>query len=269
MADEETPSDAPDGMVLVQGGTFTMGSPPTEKDRSDDETQHSVTLSPFYMGKYEVTQAEWVKVMGNNPSNFKNCDQCPVENVSWDDIQEFLKKLNAQTGKKYRLPTEAEWEYAARGGQAGARDGFVYAGSNNIDEVAWYSSNSNSKTHPVGGKKANQLGLYDMSGNVWEWCSDWYGTYPTGAQTDPKGADSGVLRVLRGGSWLTIPRSCRAANRYNDWPSLRGSLLGLGVGLVGLGHVTPLRLGHGSRGPPGRAGRGGRTGAGPTRTWHR
>ena len=219
----------PDNMVFVPGGAFTMGSPANEKDRETDETQHSVTVSSFYMGKHEVTQAEWVKIMGSNPSNFKNCDQCPVEQVSWNDVQEYIKKLNAQTGKKYRLPTEAEWEYAARGGQHAARAGessFVYAGSNNLDEVAWYTDNSGAKTHPVGGKKANQLGLYDMSGNVWEWCADWYAAYPTAAQTDPQGPATGVHRLFRGGGWVSAPLNCRAADRGGYEPTRRGYYLG-------------------------------------------
>ena len=224
----EKKPEMPEGLVFVPGGTFMMGSPANEKDRSDNETQHSVTVSSFYMGKYEVTQAEWVKIMGSNPSYFKNCDQCPVEQVSWDDVQEFLKKLNAQTGKKYRLPTEAEWEYAARGGAVAAATGqyFIYAGSNDIGQVAWYRENAGSKTHPVGGKKANQLGIFDLAGNVWEWCSDWYGTYPTAAETDPKGAATGEFRVLRGGSWYFNAQYCRAANRNYLEPTLRLNSIG-------------------------------------------
>lgn len=216
-------------MVLVRSGTFLMGSPATEPGRSDDGTQHSVTLSSFYMGKYEVTQAEWVRIMGSNPSRFKNCDQCPVEQVSWHDVQEYLKKLNARTGKNYRLPTEAEWEYAARGGPYASRAGgssYVYAGSNSPEEIAWYVDNSGAKTHPVGGKKANQLGLFDMSVNVWEWCSDRYGAYPTTSQTDPRGPATGGYRVFRGGGWLDSPQSCRAAPRSHHEPTSRSSHLG-------------------------------------------
>ena len=217
-------------MVNIQGGTFTMGSPKTEAGRSEDEVQHSVTLTAFAIGKYEVTQAEWRAVMGNNPSNFKNCDECPVENVSWDDIQEFLKKLNAwHPGKRYRLPTEAEWEYAARGGHKMPKDQSMmstYAGGNDIGEVAWYSANSGSKTHPVGKKTPNALDLYDMSGNVFEWCSDWYGEYPQAAQTNPIGPKSGLCRVLRGGNWIFDPRYCRAAQRRYLLPSYGDSDLG-------------------------------------------
>lgn len=144
----------------------------------------------YYLGKYEVTQAQWRKVMGGNPSYFENCDNCPVEGVSWNDVQKFLRKLNAATGK---------WEYATRGGNKSK--GYQYAGSNDIHEVAWYAGNSGDKTHPVGQKAANALGLYDMTGNVREWCADRYGIYSGGSQTDPKGPCSGRLRVLRGGSW--------------------------------------------------------------------
>ncbi|MEO6038118.1 MAG: SUMF1/EgtB/PvdO family nonheme iron enzyme [Saprospiraceae bacterium] len=218
---------APEGMVLVQGGTFTMGSPTNETDRFDNETQHQVTVSSFFMSKYEVTQAEWLKIMGNNPSGFKDCDQCPVENVSWDDVQVYIQKLNAKTGKRYRLPTEAEWEYAARGGQNATY--YVYAGSNDLDEVTWHLRNSGNKTHPIGGKKANALGLYDLSGNVWEWCSDWYwyDAYSTGTNTNPTGpAQGGRSRVLRGGSWHGIASDCRAANRNGHEPSYRSTYVG-------------------------------------------
>ncbi|MFZ2901020.1 MAG: SUMF1/EgtB/PvdO family nonheme iron enzyme [Saprospiraceae bacterium] len=221
---------APDKMVFVQGGTFWMGC--TDEQGSDcviDEMpKHQVTLKGFWIGKYEVTQAEWRAVMGENPSDNEGCDQCPVENVSWNDVQKFIKELNRQTGKNYRLPTEAEWEYAARGGQKSAKT--KYAGSNTIGDVAWYDGNAGSKTHPVGQKKPNELGLYDMSGNVWEWCSDWYGDYPSDAQTNPTGPVRGSYRVGRGGGWDGSPRYCRVADR-NDWgPGYRDS--GLGFRLV-------------------------------------
>ena len=174
------------------------------------------------MGKYEVTQGLWKAVMGNNRSYFKSGDNYPVENVSWDDCQEFISKLNSLTGKNFRLPTEAEWEYAARGGQ-----GFKYSGSNNLDEVAWYIDNSGSKTHAVGLKKPNAMGLYDMNGNVWEWCSDWYGNYSGDAVSNPLGANSGSYRVLRGGSWLGNGFNCRVSNRFNNSPSFRYIYLGL------------------------------------------
>ena len=205
-------------MIFVEGGTFQMGSSSGE---SDEKPIHSVTLSAFNIGKYEVTQAQWKAVMGNNPSNFTGCDDCPVENVSWNDVQQYISKLNSQTGKNYRLPTEAEWEFSARGGKSSK--GYTYSGSNDLNSVAWNSDNSGSKTHAVGGKQANELGVYDMTGNVWEWCSDWYGTYNSYSETNPTGASSGQDRVLRGGSWYGDASGCRAAIR--DWinPDYGGS----------------------------------------------
>ncbi|MCC6463310.1 MAG: SUMF1/EgtB/PvdO family nonheme iron enzyme [Saprospiraceae bacterium] len=211
-------------MVFVKGGTFTMGSPKNEADRNDDETQHPVTLSDFAIGKYPVTQQLWQDIMGNDPSNFKGVD-LPVEMVSWDDVQDFLQKLNAcYPGQRYRLPTEAEWEYAARGGSQSK--GFIYAGSNNLDEVGWHRNNAGSKTHPVGQKKANELGLYDMSGNVWEWCADWYDNYPSDLQTNPHGPGSGTGRVRRGGGWARYPHGCRVAYRSLWQPGIRISIVG-------------------------------------------
>ncbi|MDY4862168.1 MAG: SUMF1/EgtB/PvdO family nonheme iron enzyme [Candidatus Onthomorpha sp.] len=181
-------------MIKVEGGTFSMGG------RYDDEKPvHSVTLSDYYIGETEVTQELWEAVMGSNPSYYKGNNQRPVESVSWYDCQEFIKKLNQLTGKEFRLPTEAEWEYAARGGKYSR--GYKYSGSNNADEVAWYGSNSGRTTHSVKTKKANELGLYDMSGNVCEWCNDWYGDYQSYSQTNPTGPSKGEYRVLRGGSW--------------------------------------------------------------------
>jgi formylglycine-generating enzyme required for sulfatase activity len=227
-------------MVFVKGGIFTMGCTTEQGSdcESDEKPTRRVTVSDFYIGKYEVTQKQWREVMGSDPPElyFKGCDDCPVERVSWNDIQEFIKKLNQKTGKKYRLPTEAEWEYAARGGSAGSPT--TYAGSNNIDEVGWFWENSgdkrlsgiwdsdkiaknNCKTHPVGGKKPNELGIYDMSGNVWEWCSDWYGSYSSGSQTNPQGPSSGSYRVIRGGSWVSNPQYCRVANRNYISPDYR------------------------------------------------
>jgi len=203
-------------LIFVEGGTFQMGSSSGE---SYEKPVHSVTLSAFNIGKYEVTQAQWKAVMGNNPSSFKGCDDCPVETVSWDDVQDFIRKLNAQTGKNYRLPTEAEWEYAAKGGKSSK--GFTYSGSNDLNAVAWYADNSGSKTHIVGGKQANELGIYDMSGNVWEWCSDWYDTYTSYSETNPTGASSGQYRVLRGGSWNRNAYICRTASRLRNFPDSR------------------------------------------------
>ncbi|WP_052324551.1 SUMF1/EgtB/PvdO family nonheme iron enzyme [Haliscomenobacter hydrossis] len=221
------------GLVLVKGGTFTMGC--TSEQGSDcydwEKPAHQVRVNDFHIGKYEVTQAQWRKVMGSDPPNlnFKGCDQCPVERVSWEDIQEFLRKLNAQTGKKYRLPTEAEWEYAARGGNQ--NNSYKYAGSNTLSEVAWFTDNSDSKTHPVGTKKANELGLYDMSGNVWEWCQDWYGGYSSNIQTNPTGAGSGFNRVFRGGGWSYGARNCRVSDRGNYTPTDRFYNLGFRLAL--------------------------------------
>ena len=187
---------------------------------SDQQPVHSVTLSSFNIGKYEVTQAQWKAVMGSNRSTFKGCDNCPVETVSWNDVQEFIRKLNAQTGKNYRLPTEAEWEFAAKGGKQSR--GYTYSGSNDLGSVAWYSDNSGWKTHAVGSKQANELGIYDITGNVREWCSDWYGNYNSYNETNPTGASSGQSRVLHGGSWGTIANGCRAADRSGYKPDYRG-----------------------------------------------
>ncbi len=187
--------------VLIPAGTFTMGSPSNEPGRYSDETQHQVTLTqPFYMQTTEVTQAQWETLMGSNPSRFSGCPTCPVEQVSWNDIQEFITKLNARGEGKYSLPTEAQWEYAARAGSTTAfyNGGITETGGGydpNLDVIGWYYYNSNSKTHPVGQKAPNAWGLYDMSGNVYEWCSDWYGTYPSTAVTDPTGPSSGSSRV--------------------------------------------------------------------------
>jgi formylglycine-generating enzyme required for sulfatase activity len=220
-------------MVAVQGGTFTMGCTGEQGGDcdSDEKPTFQATVSDFYIGRYEITQAQWRALMGastslSSPSYFKNCDNCPVENVSWNDVQEFIKKLNQQMGKKYRLPTEAEWEYAARGGLRSK--GYKYAGSNSIDEVAWYTSNSGSKTKPVGGKKPNELGLYDMSGNVWEWCEDWYSSYTSNSKNNP----TGPYRVLRGGSWDTYARGCRVSRRGSITPGNRGGSRGFRLVLV-------------------------------------
>ena len=213
-------------MVKVEAGTFMMGATSEMQDPFDDEKPvHQVTLTnDYYMGKYEVTQALWQAVMGSNPSEFKG-DDLPVEQVSWNDCQEFISKLNGLTGKKFRLPTEAEWEYAARGGKKNC--GYQYSGSSNISDVAWYDGNSGSKTHPVGTKQANELGIYDMTGNVWEWCQDWYGSYVNSPQTNPIGANSGSYRVCRGGSWNIKAWHCRSSYRLYGTPVNRGYSIGL------------------------------------------
>ena len=211
-------------MVRVKAGTFTMGATPEMENPLDDEKPaHQVTLTnDYYIGKYEVTQALWKAVMGNNPSEFKG-DNLPVENVSWNDCQKFISKLNLITGKTFRLPTEAEWEYAARGGKKSR--GYQYSGSNNLSDVAWYKDNSGSKTHAVGIKQSNELGIYDMTGNVWEWCQDWKGEYSSSSQTNPTGANSGSFRVRRGGSWGT--RVCCSSYRGALEPNGRYDFLGL------------------------------------------
>lgn len=204
-------------MIAVEGGTFQMGATSEQGSDafSDESPVHSVTLSDYYIGEMEVTQELWQAVMGSNPSYFSG-SQKPVEKVSWNDCQEFITKLNNLTGKNFRLPTEAEWEYAARGGNKSK--GYKYSGSNTIGNVAWYTENSGSKTHYVKTKQANELGIYDMSGNVWEWCQDWDGSYSSGSQTNPTGPTSGSRRVLRGGSWDLSARSCRVSNRNGGDP---------------------------------------------------
>jgi formylglycine-generating enzyme required for sulfatase activity len=184
----------------------------------EDAKPHKVKLRSYYMQKTEVTQELWEAVMGSNPSYINGCPNCPVEQVSWVDIQQFISKLNAKTGKTYRLPTEAEWEFAARGGKKSK--GYKYAGSNEIEAVAWYYKNNENKTHPVGQKSPNELGIYDMTGNVWEWCSDWYGEsyYNSSPGNNPQGPDSGTYRVIRGGSWLNYAEDCLVAYRLYGNP---------------------------------------------------
>ena len=196
-------------MVTVQGGRFAMGG----NENNNEKPIHNVTLSSFKIAKYETTQAQWQKVMGSNPSYPKGCVDCPVRIVSWDAVQTFIKKLNTLCGKNYRLPTEAEWEYAARGGKKSKK--FEYAGSNDINAVAWTSANSGSNPHPVGQKEANELGLYDMSGNVFEWCNDWYDEnyYGKSPGNDPKGPATGPYRAIRGGNWVSEPALSRVAYR--------------------------------------------------------
>ena len=217
-------------MKGVQGGVFTMGATSEQGDDAEDDEKpvHRVAVSSFRIGQTEVTQALWKAVMGSNPSYFKG-DNLPVENVSWDDCQEFIGKLNSLTGKDFRLPTEAEWEYAARGGNKS--QGYKYSGSNNLYKVGWYYGNSDNTTHEVGTKSPNELGLYDMSGNVWEWCNDWYGDYNPDAQTNPTGPGSGSDRVDRGGSWFSIARGCRVSYRGGSAPVNRSDNRGLRLAL--------------------------------------
>ena len=212
-------------MVRVEGGTFTMGAIAEQgSDANENEKPaHQVTLSSYMIGKTEVTQELWEAVMGSNPSYFKGSN-LPVEQVSWEDCQAFITKLNALTGKNFRLPTEAEWEFAACGGSKG--QGFKYSGSNTVDDVAWCDD---STTHPVATKTPNELGIYDMTGNVWEWCNDWYSDYTSASQTNPTGPDSGLYRVYRGGGWGSGAWGCRVSFRGNEAPTFRG--LGLRLAL--------------------------------------
>lgn len=213
-------------MVHVQGGTFNMGATPEQGSDAEDNEKpvHQVTLSSYYIGMYEVTQELWQAIMGSNPSKFKG-DKKPVECVTWDDCQEFISKLNSLTGKQFRLPTEAEWEYACRGGAKSK--GYKYSGSNTPGDVAWNKENSSKTTHDVGSKKPNELGIYDMSGNVFEWCQDWYADYSSNILTNPTGPESGSLRVYRGGSWYDNARDCRVSSRYRWTPDDGDDYLGL------------------------------------------
>jgi len=248
-------------MVFVQGGTFNMGAT-AEQGKSNfgiTEPVHSVTLSDFYIGKYVVTQKQWKAMMGSNPSKFTGNDNLPVETVIWSDIQEFIRRLNWKTGKKYRLPTEAEWEYAARGGNKSKR--YKYSGSDNIDDVAWYAENSNRMTHPVGGKMPNELGIYDMCGNVCEWVNDWFDMeyYKKSPKNNPTGPTDiearersqqllresirnrtiytadisryGPFCVLRGGGWRSDAHDCRISTRFSDSPISRKLLAGFRLAL--------------------------------------
>ena len=209
-------------MVLVPAGKFKMGSPESEKGHSKAETQHEVTLTkPFCMGKYEVTQEQWTAVMGNNPSSTKGA-KLPVTDVSWEDCQEFIKKLNANTKGGYRLPTEAEWEYACR---AGTTTAYSF-GDNITPKEANYSDSKIFKPVAVGSYQPNAFGLYDMHGNVWEWCEDWYGDYPTGAVIDPKGPAMGEDRVLRGGSFVSDVLMARSSLRALNTPTIRYVIYG-------------------------------------------
>ena len=216
-----------DNMVAVKGGSFWMGA--TSEQGSDaydwEKPTHRVTLSDYHIGKYEVTQEEWEAVMGKNPSYFKGAKR-PVEKVSYKDCEEFIRRLNALTGIEFMLPSEAQWEYAARGGNMSK--GYKYSGSNDLNSVAWYTDNSGSETHPVGQKQPNELGLYDMSGNVWEWCSDAWYSYDSNSATDPKHkGDTGSNRVFRGGSWSGNAGYCRVSFRSSNGPGGSSSNLGL------------------------------------------
>ena len=220
-------------MKPVAGGTFTMGATPEQgSDAWDNEKPtHRETLSSYYIGETEVTQELWQAVMGNNPSSFKvsGLSNLPVERVSWDDCKEFIRRLNAQTGQNFRLPTEAEWEYAARGGKNSK--GYKYSGGNNVDDVAWYRENSGNNTHTVKTKQPNELGIYDMTGNVCEWCQDRYGDYSSDAQTNPTGPSTGSYRVFRGGDWIDYAQYCRVSYRRVLAPVKGYYFLGLRLAL--------------------------------------
>ncbi len=215
-------------MVKVEGGGFTMGC----RDENDtscyywEKPAHKVVVSTFYIGKYVVTQTEWEAIVGTKPWFSKDCPDCPVENVSWYEAQIFINKLNQLSGKYYRLPTEAEWEYAARGGNLSK--GYKYAGDDNANAVAWYEKNSGKMSHPVGQKKPNELGLYDMSGNVWQWCNDWFSdTYYSKSPTEnPQGPGHDSYRACRGGSWWSIAKDCSLANRDRYPPDARDDDVG-------------------------------------------
>lgn len=218
----ETRQSFEPALVRVKGGTFQMGSPDTEPDRVSDERQHAVTVQDFAIGATEVTQAQWRAVMGNNPSANKDCDDCPVEQVSWNEVQEYIDKLNAKAGKTYRLPTEAEWEYACRSGGKAE----LYCGGADLDQLAWYGTNSEGKSHPGGQKTPNGLGLYDMSGNVWEWSCSAYAKDYDGSETRCRGKNLAGQVANRGGAWGNNPLNARAAARFWNSPTYRHFYLG-------------------------------------------
>ena len=209
-------------MIAVKGGTFQMGS---DDGYEWEKPVHQVTLSDYYIGETEVTQELWTAVMGSNPPKFTGNMQRPVEMVSWNDCQTVISKLNELTGETFRLPTEAQWEYAACGGNKSK--GYTYSGGDAIDDVAWHEYNSGGMTHPVKTKAPNELGIYDMTGNVYEWCSDWYGSYSSAAQTDPTGPSTGSYRLIRGGSWGSDATYCRVASRGSSTPTFSYISLGL------------------------------------------
>jgi formylglycine-generating enzyme required for sulfatase activity len=217
---------------LIPAGTFVMGSPSDELGRGTSEDQYTVTISEsFYMQTTEVTQGQWKAVMGNNPSSFDSCGlNCPVEYISWEEAEDFIMTLNAMGEGSYTFPTEAQWEYAAR---AGSNKAFANGDisdtttDSNLDVMGWYDSNSGSTPHAVAQKQPNAWGLYDMHGNVWEWCHDWYGSYPDISVTDPGGPSSGSNRVLRGGGWGSYAQNCRSAKRSYNSPGYRSGNIGL------------------------------------------
>ena len=217
-------------MIFVEGGSFIRGCTSAHEPYcyNNEKPAHAVYVSDFYIGKFPVTQKQWERVMGNNPSDRQNCPNCPVTNVSWNDAKAFINQLNARSEKNYRLPTEAEWEFAARGGSK-SRGDFLYAGSNNINDVSYYRDNANSRTHPVGSKAPNELGIHDMSGNVGEWCYDFYANYTIDGGVNLSGPKSGHLRVYRGGSWRASASYCRVSSRAYGPPNRTDSSIGFRV----------------------------------------
>ena len=219
-----------DNLIYVEGGAYLMGATQEQEDecRDFEKPVHEVHLDNFYIGRTPVTQQQWEAVMGYNPSCFKG-EKLPVEQVSWVDCHRFINRLNSLTGKKFRLPFEAEWEFAARGGIKSC--GSKFSGGDTFDDVAWYKDNSDSRTHPVASKVPNELGIYDMSGNVWEWCQDWDGKYPSSLVTNPKGPTFGSYRLFRGGSWCSTPRDCRVSYRNSYAPTFTSNYLGFRLAL--------------------------------------
>lgn len=218
-------------MIFVEGGEFEMGAlVGREELRTDEQPGFMVTLSDFYMAETEVTQGLWHEVMGANPSFFQGDDSLPVDNISWDDCQKFVKKLSEMTGEQFRLPTEAEWEYAARGGKYTRH--YEFAGSNNVDSVAWYDKNSEGMSHPVKQLTPNELGLYDMSGNVWEWINDKYSNYTTSPKVNPQGGTSGNTRLDRGGSWYNQKSKVSVLHRGRYSPNFKNKFTGLRIVMI-------------------------------------
>lgn len=217
-------------MIRVESGTFMMGN---EKGEEMERPVHKVSISTFFLGKFEVTQKLWEEIMGKNPAVDFICEDCPVIYVSWNDIQVFIEKLNKLTHKKYRLPTEAEWEYAARGGKNST--GYKYSGSNVLKDVAWYVANSNMRLHPVGMKLPNEIGIYDMNGNVWEWTNDFtgYDYYQYSPEINPKGPKSSNCNVIRGGCFIDNPSRISCTFRGHEFPNKRFSILGFRLAMDG------------------------------------
>jgi len=220
---DKTPDPLKMDMVLVKGGKFAMGD---DSESVDRKPAHNVILKDFSICRFEVTERQWKAVMGANPSSYTYCSDCPVTNVSWDDAQAFIKKLNELTGRHYRLPTEAEWEYAARGGKQERL--LQFSGKRGPQPIAWYNDNSKDHVHPVGRKVANELGIYDMSGNVEEWCNDWYSKdyYTKKNVTDPQGPDGGFSKVVRGGSWASNAHEIVVTRRAAYLPNTKSISLG-------------------------------------------